>query len=257
MINMKWIGAIFLAIVSSAAAWMWTQQYEDKLQSARFLKLKDNVSLIADETVLKDDMIEVAELPEKFKNSLSGFAIPASPKTYRASIVGSIATQDVPAGSLLFFQHFTPEQSQDLSLQLEKGKRALTLAVNVESTVGYFVRPGSRVDLIGVFVIPGEETATTADPRLAMQARVLLENVKVLAVGSARDFPEYQRISSRGYATVTFELTPEEANLVTFAQQQTSSPLTMVLRRSDEEPEKDAAPGSVTWQTLLEKTGSD
>lgn len=253
MINKKLIGAVLLALISSAAAWMWTQQYEENLQSAHFLKLKDNVSLIAGQTVLENDMIEVAELPEKFEKSLSSFAIPNTPKTYRSSIIGSIATENVPSGSLLFFQHFTPDdQGEDLSLQLENGKRALTLAVNVESTVGYFVRPGSRVDLIGTFVVPNEQADTRTDPRLSMQTRVLLEHIKVLAVGSARDFTEYQRISSRGYGTVTFELTPEEANLITFAQQQTTAPLTMVLRRADDAPVEKYT-GVADWKSLLEK----
>ncbi|WP_422374221.1 Flp pilus assembly protein CpaB [Roseibium sp.] len=247
---LRWGAVIFLAVLTSLSAWFWTSQYKADLTSARFLKLKNNVALIAGETVLEDDMIEVAELPKKFASDLSAFAIPV---TYRKSIVGLRAIDDVQPGSLLFYQSFSPENGTDLTDQLAPGKRALTLAVNVESTVGYFVRPGSRVDLLGTFVVPSEDPRDVLDPRLAMQTRVLLENIKVLAVGSARDFPEYQRISSRGYGSVTFELTPKQANLVTFAQQQMTAPLTMVLRRDDDTALVDLNTTIVDWEVFNDK----
>lgn len=253
--QIKWMVAVALAILTGFSAWMWTRQYESDLRSARFLKLKDDVGLIRDATTLEDSMIEIAELPERFAGSLRNVAVPAEPNTYRLALLGRRAVQDVASGSLLLFQHFEPESGRDLSDHIAPGMRALTVAVNAESTVGFFVRPGSRVDLIGTFVEPA--AGQTLDARLNMQTRVLLHNVKVLAVGSARTFTEYQRMGNSGYNTVTLELTPKQANVVTFAQQQLSGPLTMVLRRLDEPDDAEETIPFVDWEAFSGEAPED
>ncbi len=244
--------ALVAACAAAVFAYMWTLQYEDQLKSARFLKLKSNVQLIAGETVLTNAMIEVAELPARFTDGLKAVAIPESPASYRSGIVGKVASRDVAAGSILLLQDFAPEEELDLAAQIKPGFRALTVPVGAQGTVGYFVRPGSRVDLIGSLVDPsGPENAAG---QMNIVTTVLLSDVNVLAVGSARNYSEYQRIGGNGYSTVTLELTPGDANLLTFAQQQLASPLSLVLRPQQGESEKAAVP-SVGWTLFRERTG--
>ncbi|MCO6188237.1 Flp pilus assembly protein CpaB [Rhizobium sp. L1K21] len=242
-----------LAVLVIFSGWMWTRMYEDRLTSAKFLRLKPDVQLVAGETVLKDDMIEIAELPERFAEGLKALAIPASPSTYRTAITGKKATKDVPPGSLLFFQHFAREEDPDLAAEISPGNRALTVSVGAQSTVGFFVRPGSRVDLIGTVLDP--KSANSVTGQLDMVTRVLLSDVKVLAVGAARSYAEYQRLGDRGYSTVTLELSPNDANLVTFAQQQLAGPMTMVLRGGEADGDQaEPVPQGVDWSVFDERT---
>lgn len=64
---------------------------------------------------------------------------------------------------------------------LEPGFRAVTIAVNSETGVGGVVRGGNLVDII----VSWEEK--TADGKTTPQTRLVLQNVKVLAVGSANE----------------------------------------------------------------------
>lgn len=247
----KLIAAVILGLITAFAAWTWTKQYEGELRSEQFLKLKGNVALVRNETVITDEMIQVVDLPEKFA---SGLAAVAEPVDSRAALVGRRAIQDVSAGSILLKQFFAPELMADLSSEIAPGSRALTVSVNAESTVGYFVRPGSRVDLIGTFLLPSADNAAFGD-RLNIQTRVVLRDVRILAVGTARSFSEYQRLATNGYATVTLQVTPEEANVLAFAQQQLSGPLTMVLRPVNEPNDPKSLPAPVDWKTFSQTEG--
>ncbi len=243
--------AVALAFIVAFAGYMWTRAHEDKLTSARFLRLKDNVELIAGETELKDSMIEVAELPERFAEGLKSLAIPDSDSTWRAAIIGKTATQDVAPGSLIFYQHFAREREADLAAEIAPGMRALTVTVSAQSTVGFFVRPGSRVDMIGTVLDPQKINSVTGQQDIV--TRVLLSDVKVLAVGSARNYAEYQRLGERGYSTVTLELSLQQANLLTFAQSQLAGPMSMVLRgQQGVEPVEDegSLESGVDWQAF-------
>lgn len=242
----RWIVTLLLALATAGVAWFWTQSFEGSLRSARFLKLKGNVALERNKTVLDGTMIEIIELPEVFAQQLGNVAEPVASMD---ALVGLRAVQDVPAGAILLKQFFSPESMRDLSDQIEPGHRAITLAVNAESTVGYFVRPGSRVDLIGTFVQP-EASTTSFQDRLSTRARVLIENVRILAAGPALSHNEYQRLSERGYGTVTLEVTPHQASMIVFAQQQLNGPLTMVLRRNDESGSTGADGAAVDWTTF-------
>lgn len=245
--------ALILAVIAATSAYMWTKKYEGDLKSVRVLKLKQDVQLTAGKTVLTDKMIEVVDLPAQFAASLKGVAIPGDAEDYRSAIVNKTPIRDIAPGSLLLDNDFAQEQEMDLAAQIRPGYRAMTVAVGPQSTVGYFVRPGSRVDLIGSLIDPGNGQDTLGQQNVV--TRTILSDVTVLAVGSARNYGEYQKLSDRGYSTVTLELTPQDANLLTFAQQQLAGPLALILR-SQAVDEKPAAVQNVDWSYFRQRTGN-
>jgi Flp pilus assembly protein CpaB len=248
--------AVILAVTAAFSAYMWTRQYEDKLKSVRVLKLKQDAKLIAGKTILTPEMIEVVELPAQFAKSLRGVALLDNDdgRDPRSAIVGKTPIRDIVGDSLLLDGDFSEEREMDLATQILPGHRALTVAVGAQSTVGFFVRPGSRVDIIGSLIDPGTGQGQDTMGQQNVVTRTLLTNVKVLAVGSARNYDEYQKLADRGYSTVTLELTPQDANLLTFAQQQLAGPLALILR-SQTEGEKPAEVRNVDWRYFRERTG--
>jgi len=135
-------------------------------------------------------------------------------------------TRDVPAGFLLY-DYFSDDVDQRLSGRIKKGYRAITIPVNTASSVGHFVEPGSRVDILATFTVPveppaqpeGKEEAIALAGRAETKdvTRTIQQNVRVLAVGKATTRSAYRSIK-RGYDNVTFEVTPEEAERLVFAQ---------------------------------------
>jgi pilus assembly protein CpaB len=227
--RIKWLLALVFGMATGVLTWYWTHQYQDWMRSAHFLKLKGDQGLERNKTVLDDSMLEVVDLPASFAESLESVAEPAANWDL---LIGRQAVVDVQGGSLLLKQYFEPETMRELSNQITAGHRAMTVPVNAESTVGFFVRPGSHVDIIGTVLIT-EDKATGPSTSLRAETKVLLEDVQVLAVGGALSYLEYQRIAQRGYGTVTLDVTPEQAIILVSAQQRLNSPLTLVLRSAD------------------------
>ena len=104
-----------------------------------------------------------------------------------------------------------------MSAVLPKGMRALAVRVSSESTGGGFVLPNDYVDLMGVKKSEGE-----------IRTDMVLQNVRVLAIDQffqqGPDGPQ----TSIGQ-TATLELSPDEVELVTIAQQSYDQ-LSLVLR---------------------------
>ncbi len=104
-----------------------------------------------------------------------------------------------------------------MSAVLPKGMRALAVRVSSESTGGGFVLPNDYVDLMGVKKEEGQ-----------IRTDIILENVRVLAIDQFfKQGPEGPQTSIG--QTATLELSPEEVELVTIAQQ-TYDQLSLVLR---------------------------
>jgi len=100
-----------------------------------------------------------------------------------------VATTDIAAGQIIMRSALS-ETAGDagLSVLVPVGKRAVALRVNDEISVGDFLRPGDRADLIAVF---GGDGSTIGDINVhtasadQKKARIVLQNVEVLTVGSA------------------------------------------------------------------------
>ncbi|MCP1198768.1 Flp pilus assembly protein CpaB [Notoacmeibacter sp. MSK16QG-6] len=104
-----------------------------------------------------------------------------------------------------------------MSAVLPKGMRALAVRVSSESTGGGFVLPNDYVDLMGIKTEDG-----------TVNTNIILENVRVLAIDQFfKQGPDGPQTSIG--QTATLELSPDEVELVTVAQQ-TYDQISLVLR---------------------------
>jgi pilus assembly protein CpaB len=93
-----------------------------------------------------------------------------------------------------------------LSLKIPQGMRAFTVRVNEAVGVGGFLMPDARVDVL--------LTTASSDPRATQMSKIILEDIRVLAVGQTIDQKESKPVT---VSTVTLAVTPEEAEKLALA----------------------------------------
>lgn len=170
-------------------------------------------------------------------------------------IEGMVALVSISKGEQVTLSKLTSsKQAGTISLAMATpvGKRAITISVdNVASLVG-MIKPGDYVDVIAMLAVPVQ----TPEGKTAAQVMAipLFQNALILAVGqeigtlitpeSRYKKEEKKEISS----LITLALTPAEANLITFAQEQ--GKFRLVLRSPADSQIEPIQPAS--WETLFQ-----
>ena len=162
------------------------------------------------ETIKADMIRNAAADPMKFPTAVSA-----------AEILGKVATQDIPANSLI--PRTALAQETKLAIRVPIGMRAISIDTTAEIAVAGLVRPGDQVDVQVVY--PGEDAISGARGSGRSEARTLLQMVPVLAVGDVVVGTQ----ASSGIAseastpppparTVTLALTPEQVSRLSLAK---------------------------------------
>lgn len=258
----KWFLAIgtVLGLLTTMLIYRHIDQIQAKQVSIEYIRLKPNES-IAKDGMVKLSQLNIVTLPEgKGFESLAKVAISHTQDNVDW-IKGRASTRDIPAGSFLLYEYFADEPSSRFAYRIHKDRRAMTIKVNQTSAVGYFIEPGSRVDILGT-VSKTEIIPATNKPSISKQddlknldvnrqttvvTKTLQQNVRVLAVGPYTTRNSYLR-GKRSYSSITIELTPQDAEKLVFAQKHLADGFTLVLRN----PENTSAEKipSVSWDAL-------
>lgn len=151
--------------------------------------------------------------------------------TVTEDVVGKISKSDIYEGEVISSVRVAGETdtSLGLAMQLEEGKRAITVAVDVEKGISATIKTGNYVDVIyvGRFEaegVGGTHTASSyfdavAGAKKPMNSQTLyhgfgeyfavtaLQNIKVVSL----DNIFYKDDSKTSYQSVTLEVTPEQA----------------------------------------------
>lgn len=109
-----------------------------------------------------------------------------------------------------------------LAPMVRPGLRAISLSLSGDAAVSGLVQPNDRVDLLGTFTFPSRREPG----QMETVTLTMLQDVSVLATGQRLARGEgvpgmgmgMQEARPGGYSTVTFEVTPREAELLVFAQ---------------------------------------
>lgn len=173
--------------------------------------------------------IEDLALREEFKSAVGANAFYEDDLD---SLLGKKLLFPVRRGDpLLWSQVDMPRRIRSgLSPVIEKGKRAVSLSIAGAQAVSGLVQPNDHVDILGTFTFPARDNPKQVESITL----TLMQNVSVIATGSniagQRDRGGER---SGGYSTVTFAVTPREAELLVFAQQ-TRGQLYLSLRNPED-----------------------
>jgi len=121
-------------------------------------------------------MVEVREVSEDLL---------VSPYSDIAPVVGNVTLGAIPAGEQIIASRIGQAPTNDsLGGVVPTGKRAISVEVREATAVGGLLRPGDRVDVIGVFDPQNTDSALVVEsggiPAFGVP---LLQNIEVLAVG--------------------------------------------------------------------------
>lgn len=118
-----------------------------------------------------------------------------------SDLVGKYAVTDLKAGEVLYPVRFTDlvTENKDLTLKIAEGARAVSIGVSDVTAVAKMIQPEDYVDIV----------YTTKDG----QTSVLLENVRVLAVGKTltdQNASSDKNADTPDYGTITLQLYPAD-----------------------------------------------
>lgn len=187
-------------------------------------------------TVITYEVVAQRDVPEQFVTSSV-----VKPET-SSYVVGQKVLVDLQAGDpLLWSQFATTKTAERLSSKVQKKLRAITIEVGKKQSVGGWVRPNDKVDVLGTFRDPqsNETVAVT-----------LLQNIIVLATGKITGTTNVNLIpeSQREYSNVSLLVLPEEAEVLALAAELGS--LSLALRH-EEDVDSLEERGRATIATLL------
>ena len=145
-----------------------------------------------------------------------------------AELTGAVVRLPIFAGEPLRSEKIVDSSSRIMSSLLPAGKRAIATEISVATSAGGFILPNDRVDVIMVRRKAAEEGFLT---------EVILSNIRILAIDQRIEQDADGNKTAVG-TTATLELTPEQAKIITVAQQMADR-LTLALRSVADVQESD------------------
>jgi len=141
--------------------------------------------------------------------------------------VGSLALVTIPVGAQLTASEIGTNVAFALPVRLQPGMRAVSIPVDRVKDVSGLIQPGDRVDVIAM--PPGHSNGPPP------KAVTIFRAIRVLAVGNALENPSATPSpEEQGAATITLEVTPSQADLLAWAD--ANSTLRLALRSPREAP---------------------
>jgi pilus assembly protein CpaB len=139
-------------------------------------------------------------------------------------VQGKQLNVDLKAGQLLMHVHLTEQAQPALASKLGPDKRAVTIPVDLMSSMSGLLQPGDRVDLFVSFEYKGQRTTAA-----------LLQGIEVLATGQQTKMTEeHLATTDARYSTVTLAASHAEATKLVAARQ--GGTITAVLSHETADP---------------------
>jgi Flp pilus assembly protein CpaB len=147
----------------------------------------------------------------------------------RAWLKGKRLNTNIPRGRVLTYDLFEDLAVTRLDEAVRPGYRAISLSVNAAGSLNNSLVPGNRIDLVGV-------VDDVENPR----AEMVLEDVKVIAVGDILSYDQLRSEDSRRYSTITIEVSPQQGVALSTARQRLRGNFIVMLRNQCETGEASA-----------------
>lgn len=154
-------------------------------------------------------------------------------------LVGAIARASIYAGEPVIDGKLIHSDQGIMAAILPKGMRAVATRIAADTSAGGFILPNDRVDVIMTRQADQKDTSGGAQ----YLTETILNNVRVLAIDQTIEEKNGQSVVVG--QTATLELTPQQAQILTVAQQM-SDRLTLALRSAaDSNPNEDRGEDAV------------
>lgn len=241
------LGAVFFGVLAFMFTFHQINLEKSKIQGdAHDVYLIQVTRDLAENEKITDDSIREVKI-RRFRNANDGGREVEYER--KNMVIGREVRSLIQAGALLQWTDLKTSLSSGrsgLTSLIRPGYRAISIPVDATSSVTGLVQPNNYVDLIGTFRFPDAR----GDSALDTITLTILQRVRVIATGTDMGLlvgAGNQDIRSRGYSTVTLELTPKEVEMIIFATQKGRIHLSL---RNYEESAVTRQLQSVNWDFL-------
>jgi len=209
--------AAVLALNMTGGAPSPTPVAETPLDTVEVLVAADDIAI---GTTLADGMTKWEMWP---KSAVSNKFITRESAPEIANVVGALARSTLYSNEPISDAKLIRSGSGYMSAILPQGKRAVATRIAAETSAGGFILPNDRVDVI----MTRQDAAAAEGSPGGYITETILNNVRVLAIDQTIEEKDGEKVVVG--QTATLELTPEQAEILTVAQQ-LSSGMTLALR---------------------------
>jgi pilus assembly protein CpaB len=223
--------ALFLASVAAYLVYDYFHKQEQQMQ-ARALQVEPIV--VASQEIpygstIQDNQVKLSDWPKA--------NLPAGYSSKVDDVRGRIAVATIQPGSPIVTSQLAPVDVKGgvLSYILPPGRRAITVAVNEVVGVAGFVLPNSIVDVVATVNSP--YSTDRGNNRIS---KIILQNIKVLAVGQILEQKEGKPVS---VPTVTLDVTPDQAEKLVLASE---NKVQLILRHLNDTAEVKTKGATIT-----------
>lgn len=242
-----------LSLLAMYLVWQYVTN-EDKKMEEQFGKANSQPMVVATRDILQFETIR----PTDIETITVPYAmIPPGIINNPKDVIDAVAAIPIAKGEQILDNKLISKNIYSgLDTQITIGRRAISIPVNVKSSVGYNLRPGNRVDLAAHFEYKSTGTNISEE-------KVFMQDVLVLAAGrtiqsnppkgvdldiirsvmerekTIRDPKEVQEALNHAkhepmFNTVTLEVTPNQAQIIVYVMTVFADSITMMLRHSDD-----------------------
>ncbi len=241
------LGLIAVLMVSSYVKDMDKTARKEAAKTLEKLRQNQAAVLVASKdipanTVIQSTMLETSIVPREY--------VQPQAATSMDRVSGMTTVAPISRGEQISMTKLSSAgqvtRRRDLSSLTPFGKRAVCVTAENINEVAGLIKPGDNIDLIAVVSLPG-----SADGKKSTQQTIVpaFQNVQILAVGQETDSsgsaPKGQREKIN---QITVALSPTEANIMTFLQDQ--GKIRISLRSAQDSQVEEAQP--VTWDSVLQ-----
>ncbi len=216
--------AAFLAInLTSAPAPVVVEAPVQTVKSTQVLVATQDIPI---GMTIKEGAVEWRDWPET-GISPKFIVKSASGSDQVAAVTGAIARASFYAGEPISDAKLIRSDQGVMAAILPKGMRAVATRIAADTSAGGFILPNDRVDVIMSRRAEKSGNADSNSGGTDFLTETILSNVRVLAIDQTIEDQEGKQVVVG--QTATLEVTPEQAQILTVAQQM-SDRLTLALR---------------------------
>jgi len=257
--------SLIIGVILALITVFMVKMYLDQQQFTYQQELKRRLQAQATQTkvfIAKNDipkgvpieasMVEAKAIPEQY--------IQPKAATSLERIEGMVTAQTIAKGEQITLNQLLSTQQasgESLAMATPVGKRAISIMVDNIASLAGMMRPGDYVDVIGMIPMPAQ--TPEGKPTTQIVAMPLFQNVLVLAVGqelggvrpaaaSGGRYAKDEGQRREGSPIITLALSPQEANLIAFVQEQ--GKIRFIMRSPADSQVQMVPPAS--WDTLLQ-----
>lgn len=247
------IAGVVLALIALFMIKVYLDQQKlssEKLAAQKFKMMQANQTsvLIAKDDIPKGTLVDTSNFTV---NIVPNQFVQPSAVTSLDRVAGMVTIAFIARGEQVTLSKFANvTEGGDLAQVTPVGKRAVTVAADNISSLAGMIKAGDHVDIIAK--LPQNAPGPDGKPAMQLFTLPVFQNVLILAVGQQTTGPKsnYRGTGERQETNplITLALTPQEASLIAFVQEQGKIMLT--LRSPTDTKFEPVQPAS--WDALLQ-----